>query len=652
MIRSWTLSRKLNQVANPASSSVDAFMSLDEGQQKTALGSMSDEAKTSLLQAIQSRPSQPAAPTELTAEAPSTRTPLEIPALNKVGPAISDFLHNVFSKEGQQKIGDRIKQNINAIPDTLDAVTHGLKGQQPTPQQQSQINYTKHLVGADAKSVPEQVAKAAIAGPRMIYDMGKSWTQDPTSAVGDIVSGMVMHHGMSSGMPEEAVPQKMKSALSEDQQASYTKSLDKANAEHTEALADYAEKEADARAKWVQKAFKAKQSAVDTVKAVNKKEILNRGVDEYTKIAQDNLQKTHDAVRGQLDNRWNSLRDAMQDATVPSSDIFNAVESAKNEFLRGSPASTQQFNNLVKEIGIEKFVEDESGNLRATPDNAPVSWDTARVHSSAIGNTLSSGNLPGNVYQALKAVRTALEDQLGKAAEQNGRGDEYNSVRKDWSNYMTDWKDTSGVNKGGSPLAHALSSPDAQNVTKIINGPAGDRMIGTLAKYKRFGGRPDLLAATRSTANAADAIKVPTTKAAPAPYEAGTAPELEEIPPPGTEPKKLGPLGKAVTHLVGGVAGAKVMAPTGHTFVGYMGGSKLLSGIVEDAMQNDSVPSKFKTLRKGIGAVRSGASTVAPGVPAAAAVVGSRALRGEDADSRAINDAHEDIQQFIDSLPK
>lgn len=590
---------------------------------------------------------QPEAPTGLTAETPASKPFWDIPALSKIGPTIT----SLFSKESQQKIGERIKQNVNAVPSTLDAVHHGLQGKEPTPEEQAQATGYHHLVGGDA-SVPVNIAKAATVGLRQVYDLGKSWTQDPTNAVGDIVAGMVMHHATSSGIPEEAVPQRMKSALTDEQQAAYTKSLDKANAAHTEALADYAEKEADARAKWVQKAFKAKQSAVDSVKAVNKKEILNRGVDEYTKVAQDNLHKTHDAVRSQLDSRWNSLRDAMQDATVPSSDIFNAVESAKNEFLRGSPASTQQFNNLIKEIGVEKFVEDEAGNLTATPDNAPVSWDTARVHSSAIGNTLSSGNLPGNVYQALKAVRTAIEDQLGKAAEQNGRGDEYGAVRKDWSNYMTDWQDTSGVNKGGSPLAHALKSPDAQNVTKIISGPAGDRMIGTLAKYKRFGGRPDLLASTRSTAAAAKAVEVPKIKATPAPYEAGTTPELKEVPPPGAVPKKLGPIAKGALHLAGGMAGAKLMSPTGHTFVGYMAGSKAATALGESMLEGtEAVPPAFRKpglLSRGKAAITPAASAI----PSASAVAGARALRGEDPDSQAINAAHENIQDFIDSLPK
>lgn len=590
---------------------------------------------------------QPAAPTGLTAEAPQSKSFWDIPALNKIGPAISDTLHNIFSKEGQQKIGERIKQNVNIIPNTLDAVTHGLQGKEPTPEEKSQADYQQSIT--TGSSVPATIAKAAIVGPRMVYDMGKSWTQDPTNAVGDIVAGMVMHHAMAPGTEEpEAVPSKMKSPLTKDQQAAYTKILDKTNAEHTQALADYAEQEADARAKWVQKAFKAKQSAVETVKAVNKKEILSRGADEYTKIAQDNLQKTHAAVRGSLDARWNSLRDGMDGAEIPGADVYNAVEQAKQQFLKGSPASTQQFNNLVKEIGIENFVEDEHGNLTATPENAPVPWDTARVHSSAIGNALSSGNLPGNVYQALKSVRTALEDQLGKAAEVRGRGEEYNSVRRDWSNYMTDWQDTSGVNKGGSPLAHALQSPDVPTVQKIVNGPAGDRMIGTLAKYKKFGGRPDLLAATRSTANAADAIKVPTTKAAPAPYEPPEAPELKAVPPPTALPKKLGPIAKGAAHLAGGIAGAKVMSPTGHTFVGYMAGSKAASALAESMVSGDeAVPPKMRVP----GAVTR-ATRRAIGAPAAAGVTGSRLLRGDDPDSKAVNDAHENIQNFIDSLPK
>lgn len=629
--------------------SVNAFMSLDEGQQRSALSSMSPESKSALLEAINSRPARPATPTGLTATVskPETKYFWEIPGLEKISPAISETL----SPAGLRRAGERIKQNIYAVPNALDALKNEALGKPLTPDQQAVKDSTTAQFGGENAPGIVKAAHAAAILPQTIYDMGKSWVQDPSNAVGDIVSGIVMHHATASPV-DEAVPEKMSSTrpnLTKDQQAAYTKSLDKANQSHAEALAEYAEKEADARAKWVQRAFKAKQSAVDNVKAVNKKAVLDRGAQEYTRIAQENIQKTHNAVRAQLDGRWNSLRDAMTDATVPAEDLFNAVQDAKAKFLRGSPASTAQFNNLVKEIGIENFVEDEHGNMTAAPGNQPVPWDTARVHSSAIGRVLSSGNLPGNVYQALNAVRTAIEDQLGKAAETQGRGPEYQAVRKDWSNYMTDWQDTSGVAKGGSPLAHAMQSPDVPTVQKIVSGPAGDRMIGTLAKYKKFGGRPDLLASARSTAAAADEIKVPRTTPTPPPYETDVPPELKQVPPPEAIPKKLGPLAKGVTHLAGGTAGASLMSPTGHTFVGYMAGSKALTAAAEHFMEgeNPAVPPKFR-----IPAGVSRATRRATGAPAAAGVIGSRLLRGDDPDSKAINDVHEDIQKFIDSLPK
>lgn len=555
------------------------------------------------------------------------------------------------------KVGDRIRQNLEAVPHALTNVMQGIKAKvngtpQPvaTPQDKAQESF---FGGNPDDPTLTRIVKAATVGPRMVYEMGKSWTQDPANAVGDIVSGYVAHQASApENVPDEAaIPKKLSTTgLSPSQQADYTAALDKANSEHTQALQDYAEKEADARAKWVQKTFKAKQSVADQVKAINKKQILDTGATEYAKAARDNIQSTHDAVRASLDNRWNSLRDAMQGTQIPAPDLFNAIQNAKTEFLRGSPASLKQFNDLTNELGIQNYQEDETGGLTATPDpNATIPWDTARVHSTALGQRLASGGLPGNVYQALKFVQGKIEDSLANAADQQGRADEYSAVRRDWSQYMNDWKDTSSVNRGGSPLAVSLQAPDVGTVQGQILGNAGDRMIGTLAKYRKFGARPDLLASARNMSNASDAVKIPTTKAAPPAYEPPSPPELKSVPRPQPEvPQSFhNRLKRTAIRAVGKTVGGATGSAVGHPIVGYAVGGEIGNEIADRLVPKDSapaVPGRFRRLYNKTG------QAVGKNTPSSAVAVGGD--REVDPDAQAINDAHENIQDFINSLPQ
>src|SRR6266568_7175180 len=360
--------------------------------------------------------------------------------------------------------------------------------------------------GAQAKEVREMTSTPVglmTVGPQMVAKqaggMVKDWASDPANLAGDVLMGEMLGGGKVPEVPElvkrspeqairahveSGVPEHLRN-LTDEQRARYTESLDKANHEHTQALIDHAEKESQARAKWVQKAYGAKKSVADSMAAANKRATLERGAREHVTLAQDNIKETHAAVRGSLDQRWNKLREEMRISEISDpAGVYNDIRDAESQYLRGAPQSLQQFRNLIKELGIEEFVENEDGSLSAadTGEVKPLDWETARVHYSAIGDRLASGNLPGNVYQALKAVHSMLDGKLGEAAEAQGHGEEYGGLKRDWSEYMRDWRDTSAVSTGGSPIAKILQSPDTGYVQMQVTGKAGDRMLATLGK--------------------------------------------------------------------------------------------------------------------------------------------------------------------------
>lgn len=392
------------------------------------------------------------------------------------------------------------------------------------------------------------------AGPRAVYDIGKRMYQDYSSDLanlaGDIVTGGVLGGGerptvksatersaevgerAPKGKPAPApVPEHLR-LLNKEQRAKYQEQVTKAAQEHQQKLADH----------------NAKQAA--------EKQITNA-----TRDAQNNILSTHRAVRSALDDRWESMRNDMKGTVVSNpADIYNGVREAETEHLRGAPQSLQQFRNLVRELGIEDFVENEDGTLSAAQSDTakPLDWETARVHYTAIGDRLAQGGLPGNVYQALKKVNGLLDSKLKDAAGGAGREQEYTALKNDWSDYMKDWKDTSAVSKGGSPLARVLQTPDAGYARVHLTGPAADRLLMTMEKYRGQGAQPELVGKVRNL------------------HAASKLPRPKRVPVPKPAPKPLSPMTRGLIHAGGvglGLGGGTVI---GHPYIG-MGVGRTLS---------------------------------------------------------------------------
>lgn len=420
--------------------------------------------------------------------------------------------------------------------------------------------------------------------------------KDPANIAGDVTAGVLLGQmGDSAPVRErERVPAPTpvrerptpgpipEPPLTEAQQAKYTDALDRANREHAQALIDYADKEARRRSQWVQKAYGANKSEAEAIGLSNKKATLTRGADEYLSRATQNIQETHQTVRGRLDARWNTLRGVMADASIQNpGDIYNAITSAESQYLRGAPESLQQFRNLIKELGIKDFAEGEDGSLSAIQGEGPkpMDWQTARVHYSAIGDRLSAGNLPGNVYQALKSVANALDAKLAESAATRDMGQFYTDLKRDWSQYMTDWRDLSSVSSGGSPLAKLLRSPDKGFARLQVMGKAGDRLLETLARYKRAGARPELLVQARRLNTEAGNIPKAKIREFPGKYEPGPQPELREVQrprnEPGTSTEVPGKGSRIAARTAGKVVGAAAGAAIGHPFLGYASGGEV-----------------------------------------------------------------------------
>src|SRR6266481_2442285 len=445
------------------------------------------------------------------------------------------------------------------------------------------------LGGQGFKEIGQHLAKL---GPEL-----KNYvTGDPAKIAGDVISGVIMGEalpGAEGGRGAKAGKVFAREVgdlpLAEEQQVKFTDSLDKANREHAQDLADYAEKESKRRAQWAEKTYGAKKSEANQIAASNKKAVLDRSANEYGKLAQQNISDVHQTVRERLDSRWNDFREKMSGAVDRKQDIAKIINDA-SEKLRGTPADLKQFKDLTRELGVEA---DVSGELADTGEAAlheepTVPVETLRVHSSAIGERLAAGDLPGNVYQALKAAKEGIEGRIERLAESRNQGDIYRSLKRDWANYMSDWHDLRSIAGGkGSALARALRVPKPEFLQNLMMGKSGDLLLEDLGKYRDAGARPELARQTRVLSGKAKMIKAGVLRQMPQGYEPLPVPRLKEVTRPKPEIlKRKAPmvarlLGRVGGKFVGGTVGAKL----GHPLVGYGIGGELGEQAVEKVYQ-------------------------------------------------------------------
>ena len=268
-----------------------------------------------------------------------------------------------------------------------------------------------------------------------------------------------------------------------------------------------ATKTAEAQKEWVQKAAEAKRQQAEAVKVAARKQALDKGQEAYANRLRDNIQKTFQTVKGRLDSRWHSLRTTpikrggsltvLKDEPLSSPAIAETVDVAEKKFLQGSPESIKQFRDLMNWMKADEGMIDTSGGAKSKLK--PITWDEARTHYSALGDRMFSGDLPGNVRQAIRFVRDeGLGKQLRAGAERAGALPQYESLLHDWSNFENDWKDASSVTLGGgSPLARALKAPSGATLAPQVLGKTGDLLMQRLGKYIDAGGSPTTAAALR-----------------------------------------------------------------------------------------------------------------------------------------------------------
>jgi hypothetical protein len=332
----------------------------------------------------------------------------------------------------------------------------------------------------------------------------------------------------------------------------YNAKIDTAKRTHADSIAAREKAIAEAEADYVQQIAKVtEEHKRELAKASHERrgqamiEAHRQKLDSQEKglaeAVQHNVKNTGDLVTKEFDRRWDDARNIAGNDTPMDSVATKSIIEEAREGLHGVPADVTLFNQIMNEIegGKGKDQVDIGAAEESSEEGRPVkaqTWGAMRDQFSALGTKMYSGDLPGNVYNALKLVRDgfrpgenaekagAVQDprsfdaQLTKVMDAKGAKDLYKKLKSDYSQYMHDWHDTRNIPGGNgprSPLAKLYRSIDPSTTIRQSTGPFTDRLIQQFGKYDKSGAAPSIINTLRD--NNFELNKLPKPKHVPEP---------------------------------------------------------------------------------------------------------------------------------------
>jgi hypothetical protein len=160
-------------------------------------------------------------------------------------------------------------------------------------------------------------------------------------------------------------------------------------------------------------------------------------------------------------------------------------------------------------------------------------------YSSELGEKLyQKGELPGDVYRALKFVRNHIDDQVMGVAKAANTASEYKTLRSDYAAYKDAFYDHD------SPLYKLRYAQDPGDKLRPIVGDEGARAIKLIGQFKDYGANPGDLGRVRSLYSQVKDLPsspgkmpaAPERPAIPGAPELKTAPDFAPPVPPASTP--------------------------------------------------------------------------------------------------------------------
>lgn len=201
-----------------------------------------------------------------------------------------------------------------------------------------------------------------------------------------------------------------------------------------------------------------------------RRENLVKMTDQIKPALRKHLQDVTDSVFDNLNERWDAVREKIGDI----------VKSNPEKLQAGMNEALGKVSGTNRDL-FQKIVDSSFGDANITT----LGWKDAQAAYTNLGARLAKGGLPGDVYRGLEAFQDVLGAEMDSMAQARGAREDYNMVRKDWSQAMRDLRDVRT-----SPIAKALTKEDPKFAAKAfegpLTGPAG-KAQRVWAKYQKFG---------------------------------------------------------------------------------------------------------------------------------------------------------------------
>lgn len=300
------------------------------------------------------------------------------------------------------------------------------------------------------------------------------------------------------------------------------------------------------------KTQKVKEANVEAETGPERKTALTHGVEKLDTDFQGDLKQTAKDVKTRADEKYTTVRDALgpkKDATgepipnsaptIPSSELAGAVKAAEGK-IEGSSENLKVFRDILSKHPEDDpdFVKYQGADIPkghalydvlkeqgAMGSDKPATFADLQGYYTELGDKISSGNLPGDVYQAMKSLHESIGKIMQKMADDNKVGPQLRDAQQYYANYMRTFRDPN------SPLYKAIKATERGKSIAALSGK-DQTGIEALAKYN-----PELA----SRANTIRGYQAEAKLIPAKPKEAKPLPTLAEKPTPvTTEAKTIG----------------------------------------------------------------------------------------------------------------
>lgn len=231
---------------------------------------------------------------------------------------------------------------------------------------------------------------------------------------------------------------------------------------------------------------------------VAKREQLEGQVQQNATKLGEGIKELEKKVREtEVNPRYEAVRKAVsQDPGVPLADLAKDASHAEQNILKGSKESIKQFRELIRGAPESEGIETSAGFTKpgeplydqlasegAIDQGGNLPFDQLQGYYSELGTKLASGNLPGDVYQAMKYLQGKIGDAMKKVADRNGAGPQLQEAQSYYKGFMDTFHNTDSISKSGSPVAHAMRASDPGYYEAPFTGKGGARGVTMLRNY-------------------------------------------------------------------------------------------------------------------------------------------------------------------------